>query len=243
VADLQAPTPKASRARAVAEKAWALSLPHMVWKEPFVVGLLSLLVLFPKDGRPAVLTEASNYGWAALVVALYWMLVLVYNLIRAPYALALEASAALLADRERQVLTLEAAVGHTLPALSPDRVFIPLTLEELMDMVKEHTEMQRSRVAEVYLGKWLRVIGPVWDTREGWPAFSEETSYHVSIDIPGGLVHLSFGAKWKGHIEILRRGDPIIAIGRLTMFDSRGASLKDCELVSTTAEPEARHGS
>lgn len=113
------------------------------------------------------------------------------------------------------------------------RVFVDLTPQELTAAFETHIAVQASRLVAAYIGKGLKVSGPVNQANN----FSDRT-WHVYLFLPVGdspvlqtQIVLEFKDEWSPHMEILTRDKVITAIGRIDQLATRQVNLKECELI------------
>src|SRR5438105_1880599 len=112
-----------------------------------------------------------------------------------------------------------------------ERIFLPedITPQFLQGFYRQHTEVQADKLAASYKGKWMRVVGTVFNVRDSYTGF--EVPVQVRGD-PDVAIFLTFDRKWGGHVSILRRDDPIEAVGRIRSIGGWGVNLERCELIS-----------
>jgi len=107
---------------------------------------------------------------------------------------------------------------------------------DLVNMLEGFTKIQSKEIASKYLGNSIRVSGAVYeidDRRVLSRFFTFKTVYSVCISssIDNRLVFLSFSEKWENRINILRKGDKISVIGKISDISSNGVSLRDCRII------------
>jgi hypothetical protein len=121
------------------------------------------------------------------------------------------------------------------PNSSRDRIFVPegVNTEFLRNLYEEgHTNLQADKLAQAYIGKWIRVQGSVSNV--------SKIGEKVSVLIKGGhspfdadyltALWLSFEADHE-RLEMLRSGDTVTAIGKIDRFGKFDVHLEECELV------------
>ena len=108
-----------------------------------------------------------------------------------------------------------------------DRIFVQETPEYFFELVKDHTAVQRQKITEIYIGKWLKVSGSVRNVQ----AVSYPQRMVVTISIEGIRgISLWFNARWSDRIGLLRIGQNISAIGQISEIGGIDIDLQNCEL-------------
>ncbi len=114
------------------------------------------------------------------------------------------------------------------------RVFLgeSITPGFLMGLCAEKTAIHGQRSTSVYIGKWMRLEGLVNNISDhGYRLF---VSVRVPITRAGTesdtLVWLSFTGD-RDQLEIMQKGDKIVAVGQIKAIKELEIDLTDCELV------------
>ncbi len=122
----------------------------------------------------------------------------------------------------------------TAPEPEPDHSLIDVSPFELSAFFDQHLTPQAEKLLEPYLGKRLRLAATVVDidvNRGGGRVY-----VYATIPDPGdphwtGMhVHLYFDQNWKSRLLILKRGNPITAVGYIERAASRTITLENCGL-------------
>lgn len=149
-----------------------------------------------------------------------------------------------LAARPTQDGLAQPQVGHSLPVpppatvstntetkptvVEPDRILVNVAPFFLIDTLKEHTDIAGQKLIAPYIGKWMRVEGSVADVVDA----SGNPYVQVWTDEPHReLVSMRFRPSWLDHLSTFRRGDRIVAMGRVASADTVVVRFEDCELV------------
>lgn len=116
-----------------------------------------------------------------------------------------------------------------------DKVIVgdKVTANFLMDACVNKTDVHSAGVIRPYLGKWLRIHGRVNNISP-----REDGTSYVSLDVPypfrgselSRTVWLSFPGD-RERLEVMHKGDPVSAIGKIMRVRSATMDLEDCELV------------
>lgn len=118
------------------------------------------------------------------------------------------------------------------PSLAPEREFVDVTPEELMQMCHEHMDIQAQRLVQPYKGKWMKVSGRINNIRSS----SDESAQVTFIRDTGGLIrdfYMYFkGTKWVERLAVLTRGNSVVVIGKITEISGICVTLQDCEIAS-----------
>lgn len=114
------------------------------------------------------------------------------------------------------------------PIIVPDDV----TPHYLSEIYAKHTEIQADVLAEkTYIGKWIKVSGPIYDIGEGYK------SVNVSIGISrtnDTFISMTFDINWKDRLSHLRKNTPITVLGQIKRIQLHQLNLHHCELVETS---------
>jgi hypothetical protein len=120
--------------------------------------------------------------------------------------------------------------SEAVPAAKGERIFVneKVTPDYLQDFFRDHTAMQAENLLKPFVGKWMKVSGSITNVT----GFSSGVTLAVRESNKGLIgLFLYFGTEWIDHLAILRRGDEVHAIGKITKVDSLVVVLEDCELV------------
>lgn len=167
---------------------------------------IGLPFLLPQDG-------AKPYAVALVVI----------GLVVAAYGLAH-------GRRRRKVVAIEPELPDLpliRPAEAPERTFIEETPDSLSKLFSPNlTTMQAKRVAEPFIGKWLRVTGELDD--------AQDFESFVQVTLKGSrptYLYLYF-SRDRDRLNLLRPGQLITVAGKIKDFSSNDFHLDDCELVA-----------
>ena len=113
--------------------------------------------------------------------------------------------------------------------LADGRMVYNVTFEQLTGFFKDQTTAQGNRLVQPWLGKLMRFTGTVFNVNE------YEGRAIVSMNLPSkatGLVFAGFSMpELISRVAVLRRGDPIAVIGRISQVEPGSVSIDDCEFV------------
>ena len=115
-------------------------------------------------------------------------------------------------------------------AQSENREIVSATPKYMTGFYRQgHTSVQARKLAEAFLGKWIKVSGPLGDVLGNY----EKQRMAVSGSIfTNDLVNMFFRDKKRlGQLSTLKPGDKITVIGQLTEVNSVEIHLDNCELV------------
>jgi hypothetical protein len=106
-----------------------------------------------------------------------------------------------------------------------------LTPEVLMRLCVGKTQVQAQRAIQLYIGKWMKVKGLVedvsasdnWTTVRIAPATGSSDGY--------ADVALYFRDQ-REHVEVLQKGDHIVALGEIESISDSSVGLEKCELLT-----------
>ena len=111
------------------------------------------------------------------------------------------------------------------------RLLVNATPAELRALHKQHTSLHTQRIAEPYIGKWLKVSGRLHDVSK----YSSTTFVTLEADsplkIPDITLKLRFDdSVWGDRLALLHRGDHVSIIGKIEEISAVTITLTDCEL-------------
>jgi tRNA_anti-like len=113
---------------------------------------------------------------------------------------------------------------------SATRVFVSdaITPEFLSAFSDGHTAMQANELIKPYVGKWMKVTGQIRNV-ESHRILSMLT--FESADQVSGIPIMCFTTEWTDRLAMLRRGEGVTVVGRITGASQHSVSLENCELV------------
>ena len=136
-----------------------------------------------------------------------------------------------------------ASVEHILPS---DRVYTPRTASEIFLSIHKLTSLEADNAMRPYIGKWLKIEGVVRDVSD----YRDIISIHLDlpetkeIDLSLGGISLRFKKdRWMQHIETIKKGDFVKAVGIIDRIDRWTMSLEDCELIEVKGKATMSAGS
>jgi hypothetical protein len=129
------------------------------------------------------------------------------------------------------VATILPPVTHQTSQAS-ERVYVDLTPEQLIGIFRTHVTAQAERLVERYIGKWLRVVGQVYDVDNIGDLWRMSLWFDSVKGEPGFLVLFEFHSPWRERLEILDKGTAIFVDGRIKEVDAAVMRLKECEVVA-----------
>jgi len=114
--------------------------------------------------------------------------------------------------------------------LSDGRILVDASPEYLVGLFKEHTSIQAEKLVEAFIGKWIRLSGPVGNVSARGE--DKATVTFESNTLESAVVLMVFNGKQvvENHLRVLRKGDPITVIGQIRSVSSLFLDLENCEL-------------
>lgn len=122
-----------------------------------------------------------------------------------------------------------------------ERVFVAasITPEYLLAFFREHTATQARKLAEAYVGKWMKVSGSLGDVNSYDESLA--TVAFASRDVAFGEqtwfdytgLFMYFHDRWVDRVAILKRGDKLTVIGQIKEVERIALLLDNCELVDS----------
>lgn len=113
----------------------------------------------------------------------------------------------------------------------PDgRVLVDVTPQYLTDFFREHTDIQAKKLLEAFIGKWMRVSGPVGDVyahdeSNATVYFNPPTYRRTKI-----LMYFNDKRNIDERLRVRRKGDAITVIGQIDWAWPHALELDNCEL-------------
>jgi hypothetical protein len=114
-------------------------------------------------------------------------------------------------------------------AAVPDRIFINVPPEYLISLYGDRSAYQARNLTQVYVGRWMRVSGPLGPIRGP----TEYGGIFLSFRL-GDLrsIHMTFDRHWADRFAVLTPGQTITAVCQLRDVDSLSVDLDKCELAA-----------
>jgi len=111
-----------------------------------------------------------------------------------------------------------------------ERIMVPdnITPDYLSGFYDQHIEVQADKLAEIYIGKWIRVSGPMRDVWEG------DDGMLALMRISDGnnmSIGMRFDMKWKDRLSVLSKNTTITVLGQIARIQLGQLNLHNCELV------------
>jgi hypothetical protein len=123
----------------------------------------------------------------------------------------------------------QASLAEKSTTAAPDRIFINVSAEYLISLYKDRTAYRAQALTQVYLGKWMRVSGPL-GTISG-PA--EYGNIFVSFELPDyRSIDMTFDRHWADRFAVLTPDQTITAVCQLSRVGPVSVNLDKCELTA-----------
>ena len=119
------------------------------------------------------------------------------------------------------------------------REIVDVTPEYLAEFFRDRTSIQADKLAAAYLGKWMKVSGPLGNIG-GITTFSQVT---FAFNTFGSLsVYLLFrdGDVVENRVSTLSQGDQITVLGQIDRIDAVSLQLGNCGLIDAVATAPTR---
>ena len=122
---------------------------------------------------------------------------------------------------------------------SPDRVYTPRSVMDIFGSIHEATNLEANNITRPYIGKWLKIKGAVGDV------FGFDSRVILSVNPPDikekyyGTKHVSLNFerdRWLVHIETIKKGDFVEAVGQIDEVDRWQITLENCELIEVKSK-------
>jgi hypothetical protein len=114
---------------------------------------------------------------------------------------------------------------HVVAPSVEERIFVDVTPEHMTGLYDTHFTVHARRVIETYIGKWIKVSGPLGDVYPKQVVFAYGA-------YPGKSIYMYPGKGFIERCSVLPRGKHIEVIGRIREVGAFDVHLEDCELVT-----------
>jgi hypothetical protein len=123
------------------------------------------------------------------------------------------------------------AHGNSLPKQPiDDRTLIgDVTPEYLFSLYQDHITVQADKLAQAYLGKWIKISGLIQNVNDSTDGRSLLAVYLEKDRTQ--LLLLYFSREWADRLAVLGRNQPVAAAGKVKSIDITRIELIECELV------------
>lgn len=135
------------------------------------------------------------------------------------------ATIAVEADRKPETSSEPKPSSRVLPN---GRVVVNVTTDYLRGLFEGRTDVQAQKEVDIWIGKWMPVSGVVDDVQgdESW-------GFSVTFDdLPfPSKAWMRFNGAWAGRLSVLKPGDAVTVLGKITAVNGAQVTLEECELV------------
>lgn len=144
-------------------------------------------------------------------------------------------------------MQLHQGTAATPPVITPEvttsqkegKVFVGenITPRYLLNFFEEHTGIQASVLTKAFIGKWMRLSGPLGEVLATDPKYGAQLTFERDYEKPDRewfdyiTVYMNFDELWIDRLAILRRGDQLTVIGEIKAVVPLVLTLHHCELV------------
>jgi hypothetical protein len=112
-------------------------------------------------------------------------------------------------------------------------MFVDVTPEYLTGFFRGgHTSIQAKKLAEAFIGKWMKISGHVDDVL-GSTDLQRQVTFKGRSIFNNDQVFLYFRPEWFDRLSTLKPGDKITVIGQLIEANKIEIHLANCELVDS----------
>lgn len=139
-----------------------------------------------------------------------------------------------MAPKQGQVDHVNSVATDNITRQQPKKkIIVDVTPEYLIKHFKDHMSIHAQKLVNAFIGKWMKVSGPIGNVGAFNGTFSQVTFSDRSI-YSGGQVYMLFRDQGyiKDRLSVLKKGDKITVIGQITRID-HDVQLDNCELVGT----------
>ena len=110
---------------------------------------------------------------------------------------------------------------------SPNKIYTMRTIEEISEEFNNRTDMQANKIVSKHIGKWIKIQEEVSNVSEHKDEIT--VAIHRSVT---RTIYLDFDKKdWKEYLETMRKGDRIIAEGKITGINRLWIGVSNCEVI------------
>jgi hypothetical protein len=127
--------------------------------------------------------------------------------------------------------TISTGEGEVPTGRLPDgRVLVDVTPQYLTDFFREHTDIQAKKLLEAFIGKWMRLSGPVGDVYANDESNATVYFYPSTYRRTQILMYFNDKPIIEDRLRVLKKGDRITVIGQIDWASPRSLELDNCEL-------------
>jgi hypothetical protein len=113
--------------------------------------------------------------------------------------------------------------------LSDGRIVVDTTPEYLAGFFDEHTSIQAEKLVEAFIGKWIRLSGPLENVAAR--SKDEVTVFFTSETFGDIMPVMVFNDRLTiENLRVLKRGNQITVVGQIQRVSSMDLKLENCEL-------------
>ena len=117
---------------------------------------------------------------------------------------------------------------------SGPRKMVNVTPEDLTGFFKgDHTSTQAGKMVEAYIGKWMKISGPVGDVSGSTALVRQVTFAGRSIFSYNHVLMYFYKQELFDQLSTLKPGDNITVIGQIAQVSSQDVRLENCEIVDS----------
>ena len=113
------------------------------------------------------------------------------------------------------------------PVLPNKRIIVTDAPEYLAGFFENRTNIQGTKLAEPYIGKWIRISGSLSNVYE----YGDFVVIFIHKPFPSPTIEMYFGKEWIEHISVLKIGDDTKVLGKIKEISSGTVTLENCELI------------
>jgi hypothetical protein len=124
---------------------------------------------------------------------------------------------------------------------SPERIVANVTPQDLVRVCIDHLDHQAQTLIQPFIGKWLKVTGPIFDIGPIFNVSTDQGGWFVSVlltktteneaDGHDTQIILYSQPQWKDRLSILSRNQNVNVLGQIKKVSWIGIQLEDCELI------------
>jgi len=116
---------------------------------------------------------------------------------------------------------------------SPDnRIVVDATPEYLTCFFHNHIYIQAQKLAAPYIGKWIKITGPLSNVGELSGDSFQVTFADRGLRTSQAQVYMYFKREWVDRLSVLKQDDRITILGKISGISGVQVDLENCELIT-----------
>ncbi len=179
-----------------------------------------------------IITQNNAQGWLILftILLLAGLIILILSLLARKGNQSKIQVINNISANNAKIIELESDPKDSCPVIN-GRIVVNVEPNYLTGMFKGYTILQAKKLAENYMGKWMKLAGPINDVTQLGDTYIVYLENHLYQS--GATVSMRFDKSWKDRLSVLKIGDNIVVLGQIKEIDRTVVLLDKCELIDS----------